>query len=846
MSTESVSCDVSSDMKVVKDSATDLFSLQTAAPASSVSSVSDVSCSEKGTYATLPSETPVAHHIQSGTAISGSSISTAAPTHLPSFAAPSVMFSPSPAYSVQSTPHLVVPPSEVPVAQSDQHLLLPTSTLMLPHQPTSLSEQLTPVPGELPQEFSAPPVMVCHSLGPKRPENPILIPVFSRGHTTLSTVVSQEQQHAELAVNAMPCIATATSLSNDVTGSGTSLDSDVAFLQIPCSMTGNDEIVTSETAAPLTVCHSLGPKRPANPILIPMPAKFPRGLSTRYPVVSREPQRRRRPELAVVTDITRAGVGSVSEFTVSWVSVPLQTRQVQSGLTTADYSLTTPAASLPPEAMTFAPPPSSQVQVTPRLMAAPSHSVPVADGAPQTEQMLFACPNCDYKIDSEIAVKQHCVNSHRAFWQGEGKPLQNMSKAQFEFETRLRKQQFSTRQEMPSCLTATQSCDAQSDLLLPQGSAVLRSRPRMLQTPICEQLTQFPPGALPGQLPRGLSAPPAMVCNNLGPEMSVNPTPVPSPGDIPRGFPAPSGMVYREPCSQPLTRSALSTDVTNVHIVPAASGLQVPVPMQTQQLQSGLVHRPGMLHTPLCEQLTPFSRAAPWQHPREFSVPPVMACHNPGPQMPMTPMPVPPPGDFPRGLPAPSGIVCREPCPQTVTSTVLSTDVSDDRIVRDASDPQVPVPLQTQQLQSGFALRPRTMQTPLREQLTPFSCAAPWQRPREFSVPPVMACRNPGPQMSMNPMPVPPPGDFPRGLHAPSHTVCRESCPQTVTNTVLSTDVSDDRIVRDASGPLVLVPLQTQQLQSGFALRPRTMQTPLREQLTPFSRAPWQHPREFS
>jgi len=109
-----------------------------------------------------------------------------------------------------------------------------------------------------------------------------------------------------------------------------------------------------------------------------------------------------------------------------------------------------------------------------------------------------------------------------------------------------------------------------------------------------------------------------------------------------------------------------------------------------------------------------------------------MACHNPGPQMPMNPMPVPPPGDFPRGLPAPSGIGCREPCPQTVTNTVLSTDVSDDRIVRDASGPQVPVPLQTQQLQSGLALRPRTMQTPLREQLTPFS-RAPWQHPREFS-----------------------------------------------------------------------------------------------------------------
>ena len=67
--------------------------------------------------------------------------------------------------------------------------------------------------------------------------------------------------------------------------------------------------------------------------------------------------------------------------------------------------------------------------------------------AAETEKNLFACPNCDYKVDSILDIRQHCVRSHNAVWQDDGKPLRRISAEQSYF-ARLHKKRFGSHERI--------------------------------------------------------------------------------------------------------------------------------------------------------------------------------------------------------------------------------------------------------------------------------------------------------------------------------------------------------------------------------------------------------------
>jgi len=179
-SAESESQDVSSDMEIDEDSATDQLSpelivttsLSADVTTAGVASVLDVTVSQ----------VPVPLHThQSGLPISGQSVATPAPPSVPAFILPNVMFAPPPVIAVQPAPRLIAAPlCERPLAPPDQCLVLPPGTVRLPCppgiMPPPVREQLTsvpgPLPGQLPRVFSVPPpVMVCHTSRPDVPVN---------------------------------------------------------------------------------------------------------------------------------------------------------------------------------------------------------------------------------------------------------------------------------------------------------------------------------------------------------------------------------------------------------------------------------------------------------------------------------------------------------------------------------------------------------------------------------------------------------------------------------------------------------------------------------------------------
>ena len=257
-------------------------------------------------------------------------------------------------------------------------------------------------------------------------------------------------------------------------------------------------------------------------------------------------------------------------------------------------------------------------------------------------------------------------------------------------------------------------------LLLPPCTAMQPHQRVKLPPPLREQF----PGTLPGQLPRGFSAPPVNVCHKRVPEMLVSPTPVPPPMEFCRRFPPPSNMAWHKSCSQTITTTttSLSIDVTTAGVTVS----QVPVAVQTCKIQPGLAsamlpQRPGMMPPALNEQLTPFPDIVAGDLPRVFSVPPVNVSHISRPVIPMNPAPVPMPGRFPSGLSEPSPAFCQEAhpalainsasdqlCRQRTTTTLLSTNITTGTVNNIPDVPvnvlQAPVLKHTHQVQEGLCV----------------------------------------------------------------------------------------------------------------------------------------------
>ena len=701
---ESLSCNISCDMEIDEDSATDHFpphptaitSLSTAVTIDGVSSVSGVTV--------LQVRAPLHSHItRSGLAISSHYMGTPPPPCLPVSSSHCMMFPPPSSIPLQATPCFGA-------TQAGRRPLLPSTNVMLPRHPGTmpppLSEQLTPFsapqPGQIPRGFSAPPVTVCCNSGPGLLVNPTPVPPpgeFPRGLSEPSPMVYRGAR-PEMAINPIP-VGPPPQFS--------------AGLPAPSSM----------------VYDHPHPERAANSTPIRPSGQYPRGISAPSSVVCHVPHSK--------MTINPTPVGPPQRFPAGLPAASSVVCHQQHPEMAAKSTLIQPPGIYP-----GGPPASSPVVYCEPRLEMTTNPSPVRPSEEFPTGLSSQSPMVGHKPRPEMAVNSTPIQPPGQYPRGFPTPSSVVSPV--------------PHPDMATNLAA----------LRPPGEFPTGLSPPSLMVdhkPRPEMVVNSAPIQPPGQYPRGFPTPSSVVCPVPHPEMATNLTAVRPPGEFPTGLPPPFD---HKPRPEIIVNSApIQSPGQYPKGFPAPSSVVCPVPRPEMATNLTAVRPPGEFRTGL-------------------PAPSPMVCHQPHPEMAANSAPFQPPGQFPRGLPAPFSVACHVPRPEMATNPAavrplgeFPTGLSSPyRVVCHQPRSEIAINSAPVQPQGQFPVGMPSLSYMICRVPCPEVSVNPTPGPlagefhRGFPAPSSIVCHKPPPEMAINPTPIPPRGELPRAFPTPSRIIC--------------------------------------------------------------------------